>query len=67
MKKLVAIACSVFFLSNFSKVSAGNISDESSRGQRNLVKAIAVIVNTESNKKLPSKPVFVASSDSPLF
>jgi len=68
MKKLVAAGCCIFFLQNFSKVSTGNDgAEEKSAGNKVLIKAIAVIVNTEANKKLPPKRVFVAASEPPLF
>jgi len=68
MKKLVAAGCCVLFLQSFSKVSVGNeLSEQKSTGQKVLVKAIAIIVNTEANKKLPPKRVYVASSEPPLF
>lgn len=68
MKKLVAAGCCIFFLQSFSKVSADNYgADEKSAGNKVLIKAIAVIINTEANKKLPPKRVFVAASEPPLF
>lgn len=68
MKKLVAAGCCIFFLQNFSKVSIGNeLAEEKSAGNKVLIKAIAVIVNTEANKKLPPKRIFVAASEPPLF
>jgi hypothetical protein len=68
MKKLVAASCCIFFLQNFSKVSIGNEqAEEKSAGGKVLIKAIAVIVNTEANKKLPPRRVFVAAAEPPLF
>jgi hypothetical protein len=68
MKKLVAAGCCIFFLQSFSKVSADSDgAEEKSAGNKVLIKAIAVIVNTEANKKLPPKRVFVAASEPPLF
>jgi hypothetical protein len=68
MKKLVAAGCCIFLLQNFSKVSTGNDgAEEKSAGNKVLIKAIAVIVNTEANKKLPPKRFFVAASEPPLF
>jgi hypothetical protein len=68
MKKLVAAGCCIFFLQNFSKVSEDNdVAEERSAGNKVLIKAIAVIVNTEANKKIPPKHVFVAASEPPLF
>ena len=66
MKKLVAAGCTIFLLNNFTKVSSSHTNDDKSNGQRTLIKAIAVIVNTESNKKLPAKRIFIASAEPPL-
>lgn len=41
--------------------------EEKTAGRKVLIKAIAIIVNTEANKKLPPKPIFVASSEPPMF
>ena len=65
MKKLVAAFCCVYLAHSLPKVSPAT--GQGSSGQRVLIKAIAAIVNTESAKKMPPKPTFVASSDSPLF
>ena len=43
------------------------LAEEKSSGNKVLIKAIAVIVNTEANKKLPPKRVCVAASEPPLF
>lgn len=68
MKKLVAAGCCFFFLQNFSKVSADNLSaEQKGTGGKVLIKALAVIVNTEANKKIPAKRVFIASSEPPLY
>jgi hypothetical protein len=68
MKKLVAAGCCIFFLQTFSKASIGNdVTEEKTAGRKVLIKAIAVIVNTEGNKKLPPKRVFIAASEPPLF
>jgi len=68
MKKLVAAGCCVFFLQNFSEVSSDDLlAEEKSSGNKVLIKAISVIVNTEANKKLPPKRVFVAASEPPLL
>jgi len=67
MKKLIAAGCCFMFLQNFSKVSTGNDSaEQKTAGQKVLIKAIAVIVNTEANKKLPPRRTFIASSEPPL-
>jgi len=67
MKKLVAAYCCILFLQTFSNVSTENDSNEKTTGKKVLVKALAVIVNTEANKKLPAKRIFIASSELPLI
>jgi hypothetical protein len=68
MKKLVAAGCCFFFLQSFSRVSVENdVPGQKSAGQKVLIKAIAVIVNTEANKKLPAKRIFIACSEPPLY
>jgi len=67
MKKLVAAYCCVLFFQTFSKVAPGNDSSEKTTGKKVLVKAIAVIVNTEANKKHPTRKIFIASSELPLI
>ena len=66
MKKLVAAGCCIFLLQSFSKVSPSNDVTEKSAGRKVLIKAIAVIVNTEAVKKLPAKRIFIACSEPPL-
>ena len=68
MKKLVAAWCCVLFLQSFSKVSTeDDQTEQKTTGQKVLIKAILAIVNTEGNKKLPPRRVFIASSEPPLF
>lgn len=58
MKKLLSIVCSLFFMHSFSQSpveqSAGT---QGSPGEKVLIKAIAVIINPEGNKKAPPKAV----------
>jgi hypothetical protein len=66
MKKLLAAFCSVFFFNSFSQVPHTNeVIEQKASGQRVLIKAIAVIVNTDANKKAPAKRIYVASSECP--
>jgi hypothetical protein len=67
MKKLVAAYCCILFLQTFSNVSTENDSSEKTSGKKVLVKAIAIMVNTEANKKLPARRIFVAPSELPLI
>jgi hypothetical protein len=69
MKKLVAAGCCIFFLQTFCKVSVAceTAEEDRSAGRKVLIKALAVIVNTEANRKLPAKRIFTACSEPPLF
>ena len=69
MKKLIAAGCCILFFNTFSKVSTENDddTDRKTTGQKVLVKALAVIVNNEANKKIPPKRIFIASAEPPVF
>lgn len=67
MKKLVAAYCCFLFIQSFSKISAGNeLAEQKATGQKTLVKAIAVMMNTEANKKFPPRRIFIASAEPPF-
>ena len=56
MKKLLSVFCSVLCIHSIMQTPAevgGNSSKTS--GEKNLMKALAVIVNPEANKKAPVK------------
>jgi len=66
MKKLFAAFCCILFLRSFCRTSVNQVADpEKIAGQKVLVKAIAVFVNAEGNKKAPAKTIHVFSSDCP--
>lgn len=69
MKKLVAAGCCIFFLQTFCKVSTQcePAEDERAAGKKVLIKALALIVNTEAGKKLPAKRIFTACAEPPLM
>jgi hypothetical protein len=68
MKKLVAAYCCFLFIQSFSKITAGNeLAEQKATGQKTLIKAIAVMMNTEANKKFPPRRIYIASAESPLF
>jgi len=68
MKKLVAAYCCFLFIQSFSKITAGNeMAEQKASGQKTLVKAIAVMINTQANKKFPPRRIYVASAEPPLF
>jgi hypothetical protein len=67
MKKLFAGFSCILFLRSFSQTSTSQegANLEKTAGQKTLIKAIAVIVNAEGNKKAPNKTTHVFSSDCP--
>ena len=68
MKKLLAAGCCIFFLQSFSQVAPLNeLVEQKITNKRTLVKAIAVMVNTEANKKAPAKRINIPPSESPLY
>jgi len=66
MKKLFAGLSCILFLHDFSHASVNQLTNpEKAAGQKLLIKAMAVIANSEANKKAPAKIVRVFSSDRP--
>jgi hypothetical protein len=65
MKKLLSIFCSVLCIHSVMQtpVETGSNSSKTS-GEKGLMKAIAVIVNPEANKKSPAKTVAISSTES---
>ena len=61
MKKLLASGCCILAFQSFSQVAQMNEGLHEYNGRRVLIKAIAVIVNTEANRKLPPKRICVPS------
>jgi hypothetical protein len=68
MKKFLAAGCCIFFFQSFSQVAPANeMVGQKVSDKRTLAKAIAVMVNTEANKKAPAKKIYVPALESPLF
>jgi hypothetical protein len=67
MKKLVAAICCILALQSFSQVKPEAGTSVKAEGRRVLIKALAVIVNTEGNRKMPSKRVNLPNSERPPF
>jgi hypothetical protein len=66
MKKLLAGFCCILFLHSFSRTSSEQIlNSQKVAGEKMLIKALAVIANTEGNKKAPAKTVHVFSNQCP--
>ena len=55
MKKLLATGCCIIALQSFSQVAPITRSSVAAEGKRVLIRAIAVMVNTEANRKMPQK------------
>ena len=66
MKKILAAGCCVLAFQSFSQVSTNTAADNFN-GRRVLIKAIAVIVNAENNRKSPPKRVYVPRVESPRY
>jgi hypothetical protein len=67
MKKLLALGCTVLYLHSFSQTSAVSDSgNKKSSDEKVLIKALAVIVNPESNKKAPSRQIVLSPKECPL-
>lgn len=64
MKKLLASGCCIIALQNVSQVAQTDAFNEYN-GKRVLVKAIAVMVNSEANRKAPPKRIYLPNLESP--
>ena len=67
MKKLLASGCCILFFQSFSQVPLVNDALDMQNGRRVLVKAIAVIVNTDHNRKVPPKRICIPNLESPQY
>ena len=65
MKKLLAAGCTILALQSFSQIAPLNEATELQNGRRVLIKAIAVIVNSENNRKVPPKRIYLPNLESP--
>jgi hypothetical protein len=65
MKKLLSVFCAVLCIHSMiqTPVESGSNSPKTS-GEKNLMKALAVIVNPEANKKAPVKTISITSTES---
>ena len=67
MKKMLAAYCCILFFQSFAQVpQPEEQAVDKSSGKKVLIKAIALIVNAESNKKAPVRKIFIPSSECPL-
>lgn len=67
MKKLLSIMCCVLCMDSFSEGPLDTVitSPQKASGEKVLIKAIALIVNPEANKKAPVKKINTFSSECP--
>jgi len=65
MKKLLAAGCTVLALQSFSQIAPMSETADLQTGRKVLIKAIAVIVNSENNRKTPPKRVYIPYLESP--
>jgi hypothetical protein len=65
MKKLLSILCCVLYLQSLSQPAALDLRTTKAAGKKGLIKALAIIVNREGNKKSPVKKVNVTPSELP--
>ena len=63
MKKLLSVVCCVLYAHSFSKVPIESSSPKTSDA-KTLIKAIAVMMNPEGNKKAPIKTTIIFKSES---
>ena len=63
MKKLLSIACCVLYAHSFAKTPTDS-PPKTPTDAKVLIKAIAVIMNPEGNKKMPIRTVTIYSSES---
>jgi hypothetical protein len=67
MKKLLAIGSCIFALQSVSKMDPGLDGPDQQKGKRVLIKAIAVMVNSEANRKSPPKRIYVPNLERPYL
>jgi len=65
MKKLLSAYCSVLCFQSISQPPIDTANSQKASGEKVLMKAIAVFVNPESNKKAPVKTVNIFSVECP--
>lgn len=65
MKKILAVVCCALYLQSFSQPAPLDMRSSGSAGKKGLIKALAIIVNREGNKKNPAKKISVTPSELP--
>jgi hypothetical protein len=64
MKKLVSVVCFILYLQSLSQAAPLDLRTRAA-GKKVLVKALAIIVNREGNKKGPIKKINLSASELP--
>jgi hypothetical protein len=64
MKKLLAAGCCILAFQSLSQVAQNNDLVDTN-GKRMLVKAIAVVMNAEGQRKMPPKHIYPPNLESP--
>ncbi|GAA4752752.1 hypothetical protein [Flavisolibacter ginsenosidimutans] len=67
MKKLIALGGCIWLFQSFSHAALSDDAIEQANGRKVLVKALAVVVNTNAHRKVAPKNVALAGSGHPPF
>ena len=65
MKKLLAAGSCILAFQSLSHVAVSQSDEDNPTGKRTLIKAIAVIVNSEAARKVPEKKICLPNDGSP--
>lgn len=66
MKQLLSLFCCILYMHSITQAAVDiKVISLKTSGEKVLVKALAMFVNREGNKKGPAKRINVPSSDSP--
>ncbi len=65
MKRVLAVGCCILAFNSLSHVKSGADMSSPADGRKVLIRAIAVMVNTESNRKMPTTKIYIPNVESP--
>jgi hypothetical protein len=65
MKRVLAACCCILAFNSLSHVKTGADMSSPTDGRKVLIRAIAVIVNTEANRKMPAAKQYIPKIESP--
>jgi hypothetical protein len=66
MKRILAAGCFILALNSLSHVKTGVDISSPTDGRKVLIRAIAVIVNSEANRKIPAAKLYIPKIESPV-